>query len=346
MNLRGAVIVLGAGASKGARVPGKRTPPLDAEFLSVAADHFAHKKARGKGRESVGVWNDFKARLKSAGLKFPEVRQWRLEQLSTFLEARASLQGMQLGQGRPRNYGKALDSLKIVVCHVLDREGGTKACELHKLLFDAARPRAVISFNYDLIADQSLAELGFLNWRNVEYRCAGFASVPTAKGKTAYKRITPRTQSESVPLLKLHGSMHFEKLRRGSGFRLSGVSLPTAEAASFEFLRVSKHPYLIPPIAAKIEIKQKELRSRWYAALDHLHDAPAWIIWGYSFPTTDTISQVLFRTSLTNNRKPKRVIVVNPDASVASRVCEVCRKVKTEHYPSVERLLLEYGLLS
>ena len=84
MNLRGAAIVLGAGASRGAQVVGRRTPPLDYEFLDVAAEYFAGRKARGKGRERVKAWKDFKARLKSAGLEFSEVRRWRLEQLSTF----------------------------------------------------------------------------------------------------------------------------------------------------------------------------------------------------------------------------------------------------------------------
>lgn len=346
MNLRGAVIVLGAGASRGAKVAGKRTPPLDAEFLDTAADYFARKRARGSGKERVKAWKDFKARLKSAGLEFSEIRRWRLEQLSTFLEARASLRGMQLNQGRPRDYAKALESLKIIVCHVLQAEGGTRTCELHKALFRMVQPRAIVSFNYDLIADQSLAELGQLNWRDAEYRGARFAALPTEDGKGVYyKGIWPKKGVKGVPLLKLHGSMHYEKLTRGSGFRLAGVSLPNGDADKFEFQRVSDRPYLIPPVAAKIEIKQSALRERWYTALDQLHDAPAWIIWGYSFPVTDTISQVLFRTALTNNRKPKPVVVVNPDFSTANLVREVCRKVKVEHYPSIERLLLEHERL-
>ncbi len=60
MNLRNAVIVLGAGASKGAALPGTRTPPLDADFLNVTVEYFARKRARGKGRSIVKVWNDFK----------------------------------------------------------------------------------------------------------------------------------------------------------------------------------------------------------------------------------------------------------------------------------------------
>ena len=344
MHARKAVIVLGAGASKGASVSGKRTPPLDSDFLNVAANFFSRKKSRGKNSASVKVWNAFRSHLKSAGLDFSEIKGWRLEQLSTFLEARASLRGMQLGQGQPRNYAKALDYLKIIVCHVLKAEGGTRACELHKSLFQSINPKAVISFNYDLIADQSLAALGMLDWKDELYRGARFAAVPTEDEKGLfYKGLYKVRGSKGTPLLKLHGSMHYGKLDRGTGFRLSGVHLPTKADGMFEYALVPAEPYLIPPVAAKIEIKQQELRDRWYAALDYLHEAPAWIIWGYSFPPTDTISQVLFRTALTRNRKSKPVIVINPDFSVAKRVLDVCRKVSVEYYPSMERFLLERG---
>ena len=341
MGFRRAVIVLGAGASKGARLVGRRTPPLDVEFLGTAAAYFAGKRARGTGRAQVKVWNDFKKHLASAGLTFSEIRTWRLEQLSTFLEARASLRGMQLRRGRPNDYAKALECLKVIVCHVLRVEGGTRSCELHKMLFELISPQAILSFNYDLIADQSLAELGLLDWRASQYRCARFAASVNDEGTTAYVPIYPTRHDGSVPLLKLHGSMHYEKLLRGEGYRLCGVSLPSTDRDGFRYIEVPKHPYIVPPVAAKIDIRQLALRERWYSALDYLHEAPSWIIWGYSFPTTDTISQVLFRTALTNNRKPKPVLVVNPDAAVAARVREVCRKVMVEQYPSIERLLLD-----
>jgi hypothetical protein len=341
MNFRRAVIVLGAGASKGAELSGRKTPPLDSDFLKVTVDYFSRKRARGKGKSIVKAWNDFRKNLTSAGLNLSIIRDWRLEQLSTFLEARANLKGMQLEQGRPREYATALESLKRIVCHILSVEGGTQSCPLHKSLFQMTSPKAVISFNYDMIADQSLAELGLLNWKSAQYRCARFASIPVDTKRTQYQSLYSSRHDGHVPLLKLHGSMHYEKLIRGTGYRLSGTILPTVEEPTFDYLRVPKNPYIIPPIAAKIGISQTALRERWYEALHYLHEAPVWIFWGYSFPTTDTISHVLFRTALKNNRKPKPVIVINPDYSVPTRVREVCQKVKIEHFPSIERLLME-----
>lgn len=171
--------------------------------------------------------------LTGAGLEFSVVKDWRLEQLSTFLEARASLRGIQLGVGRPHNHAEALESLKVLVCYVLRAEGGTRACELHKRLFELAKPSAVISFNYDLIADQSMLKAGLLDWRATEYRGASRAAVPTSRG-TAYKLFQGGRDSHAIALLKLHGSIHFEKVKRGDSFRLSGCSLPTNHHPTFD----------------------------------------------------------------------------------------------------------------
>jgi hypothetical protein len=97
----------------------------------------------------------------------------------------------------------------------------------------------------------------------------------------------------------------------------------------------------VPPVASKIQIAQPELGKQWKAAVKLLKDAPSWVIWGYSFPPTDTIAHVLFRTALARHRKAKPVLVLNPDSGVAGRVKDVCRKVRVERYGSVERFLLD-----
>lgn len=344
MNFRRAVVILGAGASKGAKVVGGRTPPLDGDFLARAYEYLRRKRARGPHREAARAWRSFMSHLEDAGLGLEEVKGWRLEQLSTFLEARASLRGIQLGRGRPHDFAEALEALKQVVCYVLRGEGGARPCALHQELFRLVRPSAVMSFNYDLIADQSLLSLGMLNWRARQYRGAVYATVPTERGWRRV-RVVDHADDGETPLLKLHGSINWEKQRRGDGFRLAGCQLPDESSRLLNYTKIPINPYIVPPVAAKIQIAQAALRERWRAAVRHLHDAPSWIIWGYSFPGTDTISQVLFRTALTRNRRPKPVLVVNPDPSVAQRVRDVCRKVKVTHCPAMERLLLDRGAL-
>jgi hypothetical protein len=339
------VVILGAGASRGSRVEGKLTPPLDTEFLTVAQNTFRYRRARGSTREAVRAWKKFKEHLQKAGLKYEEIKSWRLEQLSTFLEARSNLQGLQLSAGRPREYAQALAKLKEVVGHTLMLRGGVSPCQLHQMLFKAIKLKSVISFNYDLIADQTLLRMRILNWQRSDYRGSEFAQAVSNNGDSYSKKIRRARVRQSIPLIKLHGSIHWQKLRRGDGYRISGCRLPDANHSTFQLISIPQPPYIIPPVAAKIEIKEDVLRKRWYSAVAQLHGARTWIIWGYSFPQTDTIAQVMFRTALSRNRKSKRVIVVNPDASASSRVSEVCQKVSVEQFPSMEAFLVELGKL-
>lgn len=340
MRLSDPAIVLGAGASRGAKVKGGRAPPMDSDFLAAAGDYFRSKKQKGARSDAVKTWNEFKRQLKKAGLEFKEVRSWRLEQLSTYLEARSNLNTLRLGKGRPADYADALELLKRVVCYVLEAEGGTQPCDLHQRLFEVTKPYGVLSFNYDMIADQSLLQMSRLNWHSKEYRGGVYAQTPGG----GRRRVTRRLKIEDeIPLIKLHGSMHWETHSKGGGYGLSGCELPDDTRLTFEYTEVPATPYIVPPVAAKMGIDQGTLKQNWKLAMELLYEADSWILWGYSFPPTDTVSQVLFRTALTRNRKAKPVVVINPDASVAPRVEQVCRKVKVTAYRSVERFLLDNG---
>lgn len=344
-----AVIILGAGASKGARLATPDTPPLDAEFLSVARKlpAFRRRPSSRVLRNHYAAWVKLNSLFRSAGLTYEEVDSWRLEQLSTFLEARATLTGLQLNQGRPIQFRNALEALKSVVSSVLTQRGGGTPCLIHRALFKLTHPSAVVTFNYDLIADQTLAELGLLKWDAAAYR--GSTSMRAIKEGGARPLLLPVPafgRSPHVPLYKLHGSINWERIHdAGHGHRLAGI-VPAGKRGE----RLSAHfqpksPLIIPPVAAKVEIPS-DLGPIWKGALSALYGASSWIFWGYSFPQTDTISQVLFRTALERNRASKPVIVINPDRTVAARVKEVCRKVKVFHYPSMERYLLEKGGMS
>jgi len=343
MKIHSPVIVLGAGASYASKVPGNRTPPLDKNFLREAGELFARKHSRGGNGPSIVVWKRFKQQLRRAGLRYDEVKEWRLEQLSTFLEARSKLNGLQLNQGRPQEFREALDLLKQLVAHVLLASGGQEVCTLHQMLIKSVNPRSVVSFNYDLIVEQTMLSLGLLNWKVEAYRGAKFAMVPTNSGSTREYELPSSRMSGAVPLIKLHGSIHWEEAGSEKGFCLSGAKLPSDTHNKFDLVRVPNKPFLIPPIASKIDIQKGPLRERWNLALHQLHKAKSWIIWGYSFPDTDTISHVLFRTALARNRKKKPIVVVNPDDKVVDNVQRICNKVSVKHFISMECFLHDVG---
>lgn len=218
-------IILGAGASFGSQV-GER-PPLDGDFLGYAAERFSSVRARGKNRAAKIEWNKFVAELGGTGPAIRQIRTWRLEQLSTFLEARANLKGLQLYQGQPRNFMTALQQLERVIGHTLVAANGTKPCRLHQALFLATKPSTVLTFNYDLIADQSLKGIGWLNASHKNYRGAKTSRILSESGNPSY-RIIPheRGHERSVRLIKLHGSIHFSRRGRGKGFGLDGIEQP------------------------------------------------------------------------------------------------------------------------
>lgn len=338
-----AAIILGAGASKGAWLDGRLTPPLDAEFLTVAKSLPAFQRRPGSRalRTHYSVWTKFNDFLERAGLAYDEVDSWRLEQLSTFLEARATLRGLQLEQGRPVEFRAALEKLKGVVSSVLVQRGGGSSCQLHRRLFEVVETAGVVSFNYDLIVDQTLAELGLLKWDAPPYRGASRMRAPKFGRKRIELVDVPRFSGRNhVPLFKIHGSINWERhSEQEHGHRLAGIvptGVPNAMLAAYF---QPKLPLIIPPVAAKVEIPD-ELGSVWKGALRMLALSERWIFWGYSFPQTDTISQVLFRSAL-NGRANKPVVVINPDHAVAQRVKSVCRRVDVSYFPSVERFLLE-----
>jgi hypothetical protein len=136
-------VILGAGASRGAAVSGQ--PPLDFDFLRTAQRVLSRP---GPSSAETRTWTDFVGKVQAAGLKPTQVLGWRLEQLSTYLEARANMPALQHSAGRPNNYAAALAALSQVICRTLERTGGTEGCPLHSALFELVNPSAVITFNY------------------------------------------------------------------------------------------------------------------------------------------------------------------------------------------------------
>jgi hypothetical protein len=336
--LRGYAILLGAGASRGASV-GSHSPPLDAEFLDVARRLLSRP---GKPNADTRAWGNLVKKLRSAGLDAKGIGKWRLEQLSTYLEARTNMPFLQHSAGRPADYSAALAALNQTVCRTLERSNGTRSCSLHKKLFELTQPSCVVSFNYDLIADQSLLDLGLLAWQKPRY--GGRSIRIRHSGRDEYTRPRPRAiyGQEETPLLKLHGSINWSAHRKGGGFSLLTRSLPNADLG---YPGPPDKPLIVPPVAAKIDIQKGALRDLWKEAARALRQARGWIIWGYSFPETDTVTQVLCRTALAKNRKAKPVVVVNPDSAVAERVSTTLQKVNVRSWPSMERFLFDHDAL-
>ncbi|HVA66825.1 MAG TPA: hypothetical protein VNK24_07865 [Elusimicrobiota bacterium] len=319
MGLKGLAIVLGAGASRGAKNGGEHEVPVDANFFTVAKKLW--KSMHKKDSKTVGVWRGFKEGLKQAGV--PDASLKSLENTATYLEARKSIT-LEKKSGHPANYGEILDNLNQVIYYTLKGTGGDQSCEIHKALFECVKPKVVISFNYDLIADQTLLEMEKLAWWKKEY-CG-----TDGKGKGYGKRDT------TIHFLKLHGSINWKK--NGRGHRL--IKKPSENRGFILPADAPGSPYIIPPIAVKNI--SGPLAGNWKAARSKLTDSKGCIIWGYSFPRTDNAALILFRTALRKTGR-KNIIVVNPDYSVAERAEELLglKKGTVKYCPSMERFLFD-----
>lgn len=207
---------MGAGASRGAILNGSYTPPLDTEFLSIAQKIFNKKGPASKSlKEGRADWKKLQKSLKGIGLSPKTLGSWRLETLTTYLEARANV-GFENTPGRPIRYRDILKTLNRVVCHVLNQTGGTEICPLHKVAVQYLNPDAILSFNYDLILDNTLLNLKKLNWASQEYTKAKTVELwinSAVQRRKWFKRRRPSV--EGINLLKLHGSMHWQSLQRG-----------------------------------------------------------------------------------------------------------------------------------
>lgn len=122
-------------------------------------------------------------------------------------------------------------------------------------------------------------------------------------------------RTNTVRLLKLHGSIHFLAESKGR-FRLKERPY-TRQRGNLRF-------EIIPPEWNK-HFDEGVFRKLWGIARDEIHKATTIVVIGYSFPTTDLHTWALFRVSVSPG-KLKRVVIVNPDAEARRRTRDVLQR--------------------
>lgn len=172
----------------------------------------------------------------------------------------------------------------------------------------AGGTHTLISFNYDLVCETALGNLGI-----------GY-SYGFAPGAADYNIDDPRGRTGQVLLLKLHGSVNWAY----PGQR--GKSL-TVYKSSNEPRENGAPPFIIPPTWKKSF--DSPLSGIWDAAVESIASATRIVIIGYSMPTTDTHFKYLLAAGLQRNASLRRLAVIdsNPDkAAVETRLFQTIRK--------------------
>lgn len=181
----------------------------------------------------------------------------------------------------------------------------------------------VVTTNYDLVTETALSNIG---------------------RESSYVYSDDAGSRETVPILKLHGSVNWPK-RCNLDLRDIPPEAPPLPKA-----------YVLPPTWDKDLNKNRLFASVWCDAVNLIGEAQAILIIGQSFPPTDLHLDYLFAEALARRdrqSKGKRVTVADRNLCTASRVCERFRRYQTVGYAAAhpvpfEQLLdeLERGNIS
>jgi hypothetical protein len=168
-------------------------------------------------------------------------------------------------------------------------------------------PAALISFNYDLAIDYSLAHSG----NEIDYGLAG------------------QSMSAAIPLLKLHGSLNWIE-EKTTGIRAIplrnlvhnvpngsvGEACPVDTQALLTEADLwpedsPRTPFMIPPTWSKSQYQSK-LLNVWRRAAAALAGAESIVIVGYSMPESDQFFRQFYSLSTMSDAILDRMIIVDP----------------------------------
>jgi hypothetical protein len=322
------VVVLGAGATRGARFrtrtdkagtwsrhPGAPRPALDADFF----DRLLHVADGNPDHYDLARDVAACAREVSTTSGFPT-----LEQVFTFMEAAQRMGGKGLTirglppEQRMSQLRRAI-ALQLGSCLWSPNAGPGNnphyQCEHHHWLVDQLDlGDTIISFNYDCLIDWSLkSRAGAAKWNPKTGYGWQFGNLKNADVWTTGDKET--NPSASIRLLKLHGSLNWKM--EGESISLSTTPYATGEEHS-----------IIPPVWDK-RTKDWPFEVVWDTAKEAIRHAHAIVFIGYSMPTTDVSAQVLFRSARQGVPLVESMCIVNPDAGAGNRVTAVLSEARS-----------------
>jgi hypothetical protein len=305
-----AVIVLGAGATRGASFVNPRSgaclPPLDTDFFTQL-----QRITAAKHKPTID------AVLSTAVSLFGT-------NFTATLEGTFSVIEHTLRMGRAINRTKAeltrtrdvlLQAIAATLEESLAEGHNLRACASHHWLVEHLTPQdTIISFNYDCLIDEALRSKGEGKWNaRYGYRLPLPKGVGGSIGEKSWNPKVPSTKDGTIRLLKLHGSTNFTRRARS------------------ELLVLKERPYtkqrgqirfeIIPPESNK-RFDDPPWSSLWMEASRSIRRATTLVFIGYSFPLTDQHTSALFRLSV-RPASLKHLVIVNPDRAARRRARDV-----------------------
>lgn len=343
------VLILGAGITRAAAgsCAKKRCPPLDTDFFEIARRNF-------KGLTDLVL-----ERMEGFLGDYADEVSKSLESATTYLYLKA----LDAKKGDPivEAFVWHLLLLEQVLAETTNELAVTKRATIYRFLLSELQKAdnnpenlTIITFNYDTLVERALQSIeqtrdGTFLFPGC-YRIKGLTTSQLHSVRKLPNLAKTNLDHKGVTLLKLHGSLNWHSSHNSDKPKPSDLTNPkrelhvsTAEAIVPQLTltrkkKVYMKPIIIPPVSGKRGILQNDIQPLWRLASNALQAADRVVIAGYSCPPLDLEARMLLSEALRKNQG-KRVYVVNPDASVASRFVKLSDVDHTTVYTSLVKFV-------
>lgn len=320
------VVVLGAGATRGAKFVTDRAgathgtlPPLNADFFTQLQRVRAVKHQPAIDAVLADVIESFGANF-SLTMEEYFTHIEALKHGAELLELPKTSRFSQTLMERKRE--RLLDALSAVLEESADvtkqqSPASDKPCEYHASLVAALRPPdTIISFNYDCVIDHALRTSGADKWSATWGYGLDSSRIDPVSAAVWSASPAASSNNKTIRLLKLHGSLNWPRY-------------PDVASEAIRFRQKTfkqkgdKYYEIIPPEFFK-RIEKDPFKTLWKRAASALRHARILALVGFSFPPTDQLVEALFRAALVENNRLERLIIVNPSREHRTRIRDVC----------------------
>lgn len=305
-------ILFGAGATRGAFPDKSFPPPVDRDFFEIAG------LIKGRGTRAVA-----RKVLNSVWELYGRTNNVGLEEYYREVETRARIGSFAKSQNKPQDWERRKKELEELIRRVyihttVDLSQSPprplKSAVHQQLLKRLGRGSTVVTFNYDMVIEESIESGKLWNPRDgYAIKIVGVTHEWTRQWLEA-RKVDILSKSE-IHLLKLHGSLGWVQYANRQ-------------------IRIKKRPYVVregatekisvcPPGWNK-PIDRNPYKTLWRQARLKLESCKSLVIIGYSLPETDLLARALFsevvRMRAARERYLSHLVLVDPSEIVKERL--------------------------
>jgi hypothetical protein len=270
------------------------------------------------------------------GLDFFENKGLTLEDVMTLIDINDKLFIPFASPQNKLTESRELHTLKELLVRTLDYALMGSPCTKHnKLAKKLSSGDIVLSFNYDILLDIALFNLGKITENS--YRM-NFSKIHIDE-----QWLTPKETQSDVTLLKLHGSLNWIRCGFCGALLLNQYRQHTLIGAEeFRCPRCSSDEryakrVIVPPAQSK-DYGDRDIAFLWIQADNLLKEISRIICIGYSFPSSDFDMISLMRRLRAKQSKMPDVYFISPDSQARKRA-EVLFGKQVTQYDNLSKYL-------